>query len=359
MTKLFNPLASHYISVEVLDFDPDNPRFASLRNRVLDEAFDTICDVFEVRRLVASIVTGGYHGAEPLLVLPNGNRYTVLDGNRRLAAIRIILNREIHTHHYPQWLGEPRGECLESIREVPMMVVNDRQDAWPLLARRHGMGTIKWDNYGRASFFQHVSDSYTVPDYQLANHLGVGRRELRGFLMPNGLINAAERAGVWSRSRMEGKWIYYSLVARALQDERIQRFVGISRLGSDDYSALNIENTGRLLAWLLGDREKGIRPVLRDTEADIPKLGRVVECDEAMRYLDEQGWLDHAYQIAIKQDFPLDDDLHTVHNKLWDMLAYLPGQEISCEAEGLAKQVKRSADDLYERILKKGRKAHG
>ncbi|RQP15582.1 MAG: hypothetical protein EAS52_14615, partial [Parapedobacter sp.] len=94
--------------------------------------------------------------------------------------------------HYPQWLGEPRGECLESIREVPMMVVNDRKDAWPLLARRHGMGMIKWDNYGKASFFQHISDSYTVPDYQLANHVGVGRRELRGFLMPNRLINAAE-----------------------------------------------------------------------------------------------------------------------------------------------------------------------
>jgi len=225
MTKLFYPLVSNYISVEVLDFDLDNPRFTSLRNRVLDGAFDpfdTICNVFEVRSLVASIVTGSYYEAEPLLILPNGNRYTVLDGNRRLAAIQIILNREIHTYHYPQWLGEPSRESLESIREVPVMVVNDRKDAWPLLARRHGMGTIKWDNYGKASFFQHVSDSYTVPDYQLANHLGVERRELRSFLMPNRLISRAEGAGVWSRSQMEGKWIYYSRVAKALQDERIQ-----------------------------------------------------------------------------------------------------------------------------------------
>lgn len=50
----------------------------------------------------------------------------------------------------------------------------------------------------------------------------------------------------------------------------------------------------------------------------------------------------------------MDDDLHNVHNKLWEMLTYLPEQMMSHEAEGLAKQVKRAADDLYERILKKG-----
>jgi len=193
-TKLFNTPANYLVSTELLDFDPDNPRFTSLRSHITDNGFDpfeTICKVFEVRSLVASIVTGGYHGAEPLLVLPNGNRYTVLDGNRRLAAIRIILNREIHAHHYPLWLGEPSRESLESVREIPVMIVHDRKDAWPLLVGRHGMGVIKWDQYGKASFFQHVSDTYAVPDYRLANQLGVERRELRGFLIPNKLINAA------------------------------------------------------------------------------------------------------------------------------------------------------------------------
>ncbi|WP_188753149.1 hypothetical protein [Parapedobacter defluvii] len=59
-TKLFNTPADHLVSTELLDFDPDNPRLASLRNRVPDEAFDpfdTICKVFKVRSLVASIVT--------------------------------------------------------------------------------------------------------------------------------------------------------------------------------------------------------------------------------------------------------------------------------------------------------------
>lgn len=350
----FNELA---VSSILLDFDPDNPRFISLRSNRRDCDFDpfkTICDAFEVRSLVASIVLGGYHGAEPLLVISAGDRYTVLDGNRRLAAIRVILNRETDLHYYPQWLDEPSSESLESVRQVPVMVVHSRKDAWPLLARRHGMGMIKWDNYGKASFFRHVLDSYTVPDHQVANHLVIGRRELHGFLMPNKLINAAEAAGVWNRNQMEEKRISYSRVARALLDERIQQFVGITNIGYDDPAGLHMENAGRLLAWLLGNKKRRIRPVLKDIGADIEKLGRVVECDKAMQYLDQHGWLDHAYQIAIKQKFPIDSDLHAVHNKLWEMMASLPRQNISNEAEGLAKQVKRAADDLYERILKKG-----
>jgi len=102
-------------------------------------------------------------------------------------------------------------------------------------------------------------------------------------------------------------------VARALLNERILRFVGLPSVTCEDVAAMNMENVGRLLAWLLGDQEKGIRPVLKDIDADIQKLGRVVECGEAMQYLDEHGWLDYAYQIAIKEEFPIDNDLLTVH----------------------------------------------
>lgn len=58
-TKLFNTHADYLVSTGLLDLNPDSPRFTSLRNNEPDEVFDpfeTICKVFEVRSLVASIV---------------------------------------------------------------------------------------------------------------------------------------------------------------------------------------------------------------------------------------------------------------------------------------------------------------
>ncbi|WP_177181126.1 hypothetical protein [Parapedobacter koreensis] len=356
MTKLFDRLPNRYVGTHLLDFDKDNQRFTSWRSERTTEPFDpftVLCEMHGIRSLIAAIVSGAYFEAEPLLVVPTGSRYTVLDGNRRLAAVRAILDHERYAHYYPDWLHKPTSELLESLTQIPVIIVADRQLVWPLLAQRHGMGTENWDSYTRASFFHRVTDSYLVSDYQVANYLGIGRWEFNRFMTPYRLIAAAEKAGIWNRRQMERKTIYYSLLAKTLQDERIQRFVGMESLDGFAAAALNLANVGRLLNWLHGNKEKGLRPALSYVDSDIRKLGRVVESDEAMRYLDEHGWLERAYQMAVQQKFPINSDLHKVHNKLGDMLATVPDYEVPYEGEGLAKQVKRAADDLYERVLKK------
>ncbi|MGK6353419.1 hypothetical protein [Parapedobacter sp. DT-150] len=359
MTKLLDQSFNQYVAIELLVFDLDNQRFASWGSKHLDVPFDpftALCEVYGVKGLIAAILSGGYFEAEPMLVTPVGSRYVVFDGNRRLAAVHIILNSEQYARYYPNWLPKPTSELLDSLTEIPVIIVPDRQSAWPLLAHRHGMGAVGWDGYAKASFFHRLTDDYLVSDYQVANYLGIGRRELRGFMTPYRLILTAEEAGVWDRKLIEGNRIYYSYVARALHDNRIQRFVGVESLSGYNPADLKLDNIARLLNWLLGNTEKGIRPILSDLDVDIPKLGRVVECEEAVRCLDERGWLDKAYQIAIDRKFPINDQLHAIHNKLWDMLASVPEHEVPYEAEGLAKRVKRVADDLYERVIKKDRK---
>ncbi|WP_079717012.1 hypothetical protein [Parapedobacter luteus] len=356
MTKLFDRMPNRYVSTHLLDFDKDNQRFASWKSERTTEPFDpftVLCEAHGIRSLIAAIVSGAYFEAEPLLVVPVGSRYTVLDGNRRLAAVRVILDYERYVRYYPAWLHEPTPELLESLTQIPVTIVADRYSVWPLLAQRHSMGTENWDRYTRASFFHRVTDSYFVSDYQVANYLGIGRGELNRFMTPYRLIAAAEKAGIWNRQQMERKTIYYSLLAKTLQDERIQRFVGLVSLDGFPTASLNLANVGRLLNWLHGNKGKGLRPALSYVNSDIRKLGRVVECDDAMRYLDEHGWLERAYQIAVQQKFPINSDLHKVHNKLGDMLATVPDYEGPYEAEGLAKQVKRAADNLYEQVLKK------
>lgn len=85
------------LSVDLLDFDPDNPRFGGAAE---DCSQDQIQPLLEksphyARELVPSLVENGFIAYEPLVVREEGERFFVIEGNRRLAAIRYILaNRD-------------------------------------------------------------------------------------------------------------------------------------------------------------------------------------------------------------------------------------------------------------------------
>ena len=78
-----------YVSPDVLNFDPGNPRFAGrFEGYTQDQIQEEICkEPFYALELVDSLVENGFIDYEPLVVKQHGQRFTVIEGNRRLAAI--------------------------------------------------------------------------------------------------------------------------------------------------------------------------------------------------------------------------------------------------------------------------------
>src|SRR4051794_25033127 len=76
----------------LLDFDTNNPRFAvadAASNKEAD-IVRQLCEGADIAELLQSIASNGYIDIEPLIVMPAGKRFVVLEGNRRLAAIRLL-----------------------------------------------------------------------------------------------------------------------------------------------------------------------------------------------------------------------------------------------------------------------------
>src|SRR5262249_46060300 len=76
-----------FIAPDDLHFDPDNPRFDQ---QFKDEKaiISYLYDYVDVDELIQSILSAGYVDFEPLVVLRATK--TVIEGNRRLAAVRLI-----------------------------------------------------------------------------------------------------------------------------------------------------------------------------------------------------------------------------------------------------------------------------
>src|SRR5436190_24252332 len=77
------------LGLNVLDLDPENPR---LDRRTVEGGQAGIAKVIAERyravEVATSIAEHGYFASEPLIAIKADSRYTVLEGNRRLAALK-------------------------------------------------------------------------------------------------------------------------------------------------------------------------------------------------------------------------------------------------------------------------------
>jgi len=78
------------LSISELFLDPENPRLPnSLRNSSETEIIDFLLTEHSLIELMLAIGQNGYFQGEQILVVQSNNGYKVVEGNRRLAAVKL------------------------------------------------------------------------------------------------------------------------------------------------------------------------------------------------------------------------------------------------------------------------------
>ena len=91
------PKTTGKVDTEHLDFDPHNPRLIEegITTPSDSQIIQALADTSDLSEIVESIAANGYIDIEPMIAQKVKMRYRVLEGNRRLAAIRILLNPDL------------------------------------------------------------------------------------------------------------------------------------------------------------------------------------------------------------------------------------------------------------------------
>src|SRR5260370_16339607 len=86
------PKTTGKVPTALLDFDPNNPRLVEdgSKNPSDSQIILALADTADLSEVVESIAANGYIDIEPIIAKRIGKRWRVLEGNRRLAAIRIL-----------------------------------------------------------------------------------------------------------------------------------------------------------------------------------------------------------------------------------------------------------------------------
>lgn len=133
------------LSVEHLKLDIDNPRFSYFAKRKMNqtEIVKYLVEKFEVYDLAKEIATKNYYLNEMPIVCKEDDSYVVLEGNRRVAACKVLLN----PHKY---LSNQRAQNILkynfSIEKLNCHVAPTRKEADILIYNRHTSTPIKrWE----------------------------------------------------------------------------------------------------------------------------------------------------------------------------------------------------------------------
>jgi hypothetical protein len=137
---------------------------------------------FELEPLKDSIVTNGYVPIEQIVVFKYNEqeedaRYLVVEGNRRVAAVKSILFE--HTHGTVD-ISEDK---LQTLRELPIIELigapeERRQYQQTLMAIRHIAGIREWGPYQQAKLIVELYENEKHAFGQVAQPVGISAREV-------------------------------------------------------------------------------------------------------------------------------------------------------------------------------------
>lgn len=276
-----------YESPDVLDFDPNNPRFGGLMAEQTQDDIQKALfgEPYYASALVDSLLENGFIDYEPLVVKRNGKRFTVVEGNRRLAAIKEIRS---HPEKY-----QGRKSDLE---RIPVLVFPEKPDEQQqnemrvYLGVRHLLGFREWPPLSKAQFLENESRTDGGID-RILKETRMTKQQARRFLVPYRLLQVAKE----KLPKGEDFWVLGEALQRSGIKKYLQLEVNPSTLEIVSYDKRNLT---LLLEDLYGPRKPtGEREtsdkIVYDTR-DLSRLSRVLGSDKALVALRSGLALDEA-----------------------------------------------------------------
>ena len=145
-----------------LYLDLKNPRYEEQRSQ--NEALNTIASDQKDKLLVLlrDIIQNGLNPSDIPIVMPDKDRvngYIVLEGNRRIAALKLFKKPAILTNANLRQKYSKVNEKHENdvVKSIECLIVDSREEANLWIERKHegemnGAGTVRWDNVQKGRF---------------------------------------------------------------------------------------------------------------------------------------------------------------------------------------------------------------
>ncbi|MFD0795491.1 ParB/Srx family N-terminal domain-containing protein [Mucilaginibacter litoreus] len=182
------------LSVNDLQVDLKNPRLPQSRAFIdPTSVMDYLQERENILEVAESIAENGIFPSEPLIAVEEDGIHSVIEGNRRLVAMKLLANPSLAIKHQNKFKEASTNADLSELSDLNVIVYNDRLAAAPVLIKRHTNDPAKlrpWEMIMKAHYTtSFMTAGKTLPE--VANALSIEVSSLRSDLETLQLYNLA------------------------------------------------------------------------------------------------------------------------------------------------------------------------
>jgi hypothetical protein len=310
-----------YVPVEDLRYDDQNPRLGGAAKHKDQEQIQTYLEgqPHYALDLVGSIVENGFLPYEPLIVREKNGKFIVIEGNRRLAAVRSILAAPADKY---------APEVIAGLQKMPVLVFakgedGDSENVLRYLGVKHLFGFRDWPPTSKAMFLDERVNSKKDLE-QVLRELNITKQEVARYLLPYRLRKAAKQ--IFKKVNAEDFWS----LAESFGRTKIRAYI---RLDFDrrtmQVKFFKSSKLRYLTKFLYGKQRR-----VTDTR-QLSALGKVLGSPEAAKVLEDGGTLEEASLYVAPKQETIGQLLKQIE-RLFDKINTLsPGKEDRAKIRGI------------------------
>lgn len=268
--------------------DPRNPRLTDFGlgpNPTPNEILKTLWDKMAVDEVALSIAENGFYQHEPIYAAKEDGKLYAIEGNRRLAAVKLLLDDDLRRELKVMSLPTLTAAQKKALETLPVIICK-RADIWAFLGFKHINGPQAWESYPKANYVAWVHNELNVPLEDIARRIGDKHSTVARLYDALMVLDQAEDAGVFNRADRHKQHFSFSHLTTGLGYLGIQSFLGLPKgdktIGRRrPVPKANLANLGDFLLWLYGSKERSIPAVVQSQNPDLRRLDEVLRSKQA------------------------------------------------------------------------------
>jgi len=363
------------VHVEKLNLDGYNPRLPKENQSGTEkEILRFMHKTYDLKELAESMAQNGYFDEEPLVAVPKelpkkfagmnnleqnkeyqaflqrGDiEYIVIEGNRRLSTIKILLSDELRKElNIKDWPKIDR-DIESDISILPVIVYSKREDVTPYMGVRHITGTKKWEPFSKATYISDMVDrGFTIE--QIKELVGDRGDSVRKFYLAFKIVEKVEKE---TDMPVEDAKDNFSLLMNAIGQAPIKDYIGLPRRidyvnFSEPVPASKIDELKNIFSWIFGEGKER-SPVIEESR-DIPKkICPILRNPDSIAYLLDTRKLEEAFERSGGEHHLIMSQLKQANSMLEKCLG-IAHRNITKDVKEEVKKCKDTVEQLIKSI---------
>ena len=290
-------------AISQLELDRENPRLPTrLTGAAEDEILGYLARRTNIEELITSIGENGFFSGEAIVVTENKAKdgiYTVLEGNRRLTALKLLQAPELAAGI--SRISRGVLAAVEKAQNRPDHVqaykVDRREDVLQYLGFRHISGVQRWEPLAKARYlkmlYQHAEGDPDMRYLQIASEIGSRRDTVRKNLDALAAYEIVTKNDFFDIPDLNEESFHFGVFYTALSNSKIADFTGAKNDPVQNPQNLVVGAIQEVTTWMF-QKDENKKTRLGESR-NIGRLAAVVSTPRALALLREGNTLDVAY----------------------------------------------------------------